>query len=106
MAIEDAVCLAELVALSAGDYETAFRQYQAERLVRTARVQLESRYLWDVYHAEDIARDVRRQTFLERGGTDYYECLAWLWDGFTLPRSLERSTRKNIRQPQGEMPGV
>jgi 2-polyprenyl-6-methoxyphenol hydroxylase-like FAD-dependent oxidoreductase len=105
MAIEDAVCLAELVELSAGDYEPAFKQYQAERLVRTARVQLESRYLWDVYHAEDIARDVRRQTFLARSGPDYYECLAWLWDGFTLPGSLDQPARK-IRHPQGEMPGV
>ena len=88
MAIEDALCLAELIELSQGDYEPAFVQYQAERLVRTARVQLESRYLWDVYHAEDIARDVRRQTFLTRSGQDYYDCLAWLWDGFALPTEL------------------
>jgi salicylate hydroxylase len=106
MAIEDALCLAELIELSAGDYQPAFRQYQAGRLVRTARVQLESRYLWDVYHAEDIARDVRRQTFLARTGQDYYECLAWLYDGFTLPTRLERSEKRKTRQPQGEMPGV
>src|SRR5918993_362092 len=98
MAIEDALCLAELIELSAGDYQPAFRQYQAGRLVRTARVQLESRYLWDVYHAEDIARDVRRQTFLARTGQDYYECLAWLYDGFTLPTRLERSEKRKTRQ--------
>ena len=43
MAIEDAVCLAELIDLAGGDHRAAFVQYQAERLVRTARVQLESR---------------------------------------------------------------
>jgi salicylate hydroxylase len=100
MAIEDAVCLAELIELSRGDYVPAFEQYQTERLVRTARVQLESRYLWDVYHAEDIARDVRRQTFLARSGRDYYDCLAWLWDGFALPTELKR--REKIAADTGQ----
>lgn len=93
MAIEDALCLAELVGLSNGDFAPAFEQYQAERLVRTARVQLESRYLWEIYHAEDIGRDVRRETFLARTGADYYACLAWLYDGFRLPTKLRRITR-------------
>jgi hypothetical protein len=49
---------------------------------------------------------VRRQTFLARTGRDYYECLAWLYDGFTLPTRLERPEKRKTRQPQGEMPGV
>ena len=85
MAIEDGVCLAELIELSQGEFERAFRAFQAERRVRTARVQLESRYLWEVYHAEDIARDVRRETFAERTEADMFRCLAWLYDGFKLP---------------------
>jgi 2-polyprenyl-6-methoxyphenol hydroxylase-like FAD-dependent oxidoreductase len=46
MAIEDGVCLAERVDAARGDFDAAFRQYEAARLVRTARVQLESRSLW------------------------------------------------------------
>ena len=66
MAIEDGLCLAELVDAAQGDFDRAFRQFAAARHLRTARVTLESRYLWDVYHAEGIARDVYRQTLGDR----------------------------------------
>ena len=86
MAIEDGLCLAEFIELCGGDFENAFRQYQNARYVRTARVQLESRYLWDsVYHVDDIARDVMRDSFAERSAQDMFQCLAWLYDGFELP---------------------
>jgi len=88
MAIEDGVCLAALIDLADGDFERAFAQYEAERYVRTARLQLESRYMWDIYHAEDIARDVVRQTFAERTEEDMFRCLAWLYDGFRIPVRL------------------
>jgi salicylate hydroxylase len=88
MAIEDGVCLAALIDLADGDFERAFAQYEAERYVRTARLQLESRYMWDIYHAEDIARDVVRQTFAERTEEDMFRCLAWLYDGFRIPARL------------------
>jgi 2-polyprenyl-6-methoxyphenol hydroxylase-like FAD-dependent oxidoreductase len=93
MAMEDAVCLAELIDLAQGDHASAFVQYQAERLARTARVQLESRQLWDIYHAQDIARDVWYQAFCERSGDDYYRCLAWLWDEYKLPQALRKQRR-------------
>ena len=49
--------------------------------MRTARVTLESRYLWDVYHADGIARDVYWQMLGERSEQDVFQCLAWLYDG-------------------------
>jgi salicylate hydroxylase len=86
MAIEDAVCLAELAALSGGDFARAFRQYEAARYLRTARVQFESRYLWDnFYHVGGIEREVARATWSGRGEQQMFECLAWLYDGFPLP---------------------
>jgi len=88
MAIEDGVCLAALIDLADGDFERAFAQYGAERYVRTARLQLESRYMWGIYHAEDIARDVVRQIFAERTEEDMFHCLAWLYDGFRIPDQL------------------
>jgi 3-hydroxybenzoate 6-monooxygenase len=81
MAIEDGLCLAELVDATQGDFDRAFRQFATARHVRTARVTLESRYLWDVYHAEGIARDVYRQMLSERSEDDVFQCLAWLYDG-------------------------
>ena len=94
MAIEDGVCLAALIDLADGDFERAFAQYEAERYLRTARLQLESRYMWGVYHAEDIARDVVRQTFAERTEEDMFRCLAWLYDGFRIPAGLRSSPAK------------
>jgi 3-hydroxybenzoate 6-monooxygenase len=85
MAIEDGVCLADCIADANGDYETAFRRYESARAVRTARVTLESRYIWDVYHADGIAREVYWQTLGERSEADTFQCLAWLYDGFRLP---------------------
>jgi salicylate hydroxylase len=89
MAIEDGLCLAELIHAEADDFATAFRRFEAARVVRTARVQLESRALWEFYHAEGIDRDVRNQTAAEWDEEHMYRCLAWLYDGFALPTEDE-----------------
>jgi 3-hydroxybenzoate 6-monooxygenase len=85
MAIEDGLCLADCMAASNGDNEGAFRRFERARIVRTARVTLESRYLWEVYHAGGIAREVYWQMLGERSDKDVFQCLAWLYDGFTAP---------------------
>jgi salicylate hydroxylase len=87
MAIEDAVVLAGLMLTSGGDYAPAFQRYQALRAVRTARVTLESRAVWDIYHAEDLAREALWQQLSERSDADVYQCLAWIYDGIALPRA-------------------
>jgi 2-polyprenyl-6-methoxyphenol hydroxylase-like FAD-dependent oxidoreductase len=97
MAIEDAVCLAELIEASAGDFATAFERYQAARCVRTARVQLEGRALWEGYHAEGIARDVWLQTFSGRSERDVCECLAWLYDGFASPAAIKPTQQGSFK---------
>ena len=38
MAVEDAVVLANLINSCKGDYETAFKTFESERLLRTARL--------------------------------------------------------------------
>ena len=85
MAIEDGLCLGECIAGAGDDYEAAFRRYERVRGLRTARVTLESRYLWDVYHADGIKREVYWQMLGERTEADTLQCLAWLYDGFELP---------------------
>ena len=84
MAIEDGLCLADCIAADR-DHEAAFRRFENARSLRTARLTLESRYIWDVYHADGITRDVYWQMLGERGEAETFQCLAWLYDGFQLP---------------------
>jgi 3-hydroxybenzoate 6-monooxygenase len=84
MAIEDGLCLADCIAAANGDYEAAFRRYESARSLRTARVTLESRSIWDVYHSDGVAREVYWQMLGERGEAETFQCLAWLYDGFRL----------------------
>src|SRR5580704_3572577 len=86
MAIEDGLCLAEAIHAADGDYRAAFRRFEAARLLRTARVQLESRSLWDFYHLDEgIARDVRNATVADWDEAHLFDCLSWLYDGFAVP---------------------
>jgi 2-polyprenyl-6-methoxyphenol hydroxylase-like FAD-dependent oxidoreductase len=86
MAIEDGLCLAEMIHANDGDFGTAFRRFEALRLTRTARVQLESRAIWNwLLHAEGVARDVRNETVAEWDEAHMLDCLSWLYDGATLP---------------------
>ena len=87
MAIEDAVTLAECIEQADGDFASAFRTYETARYLRTARVQYESRYLWDnFYHVEGIEREVMRQDASARSEQTMFDCVAWLYDGFALPQ--------------------
>jgi len=91
MAIEDAVVLAELLDLADEDYSAAFRQYENERLLRTARVQLESRYMWNIfYHTGSVEADVRNEAYRARSDEDVYKCLDWLYFAPDVPVTLER----------------
>lgn len=88
MAIEDAVCLAELLHDTSGDrVDQSFKQYVNARYLRTARVQYESRYLWDnYYHLGGIEREVMRDTWEKKTEEQVFDCIAWLYDGFKLPQ--------------------
>lgn len=83
MAIEDAGVLVELLETHSFDYETAFREFNRRRLLRTARIQLGSRQLWEFYHVDGIARDARNDELIERSVGSYYDCLDWIWKGET-----------------------
>lgn len=88
MAIEDAVCLAELVDQNKGDLSSAFKVYEKARYLRTARVQFESRYHWDnFYHVGGVEREVARAIWSGKTDDQMYDCLAWLYDGFALPQA-------------------
>ena len=82
MAIEDGLHLANLIHANNDDFETAFTQFEKDRYLRTARVTLESRYIWEFYHGDGIEREVQYQMYKEQNEADRFQCLSWLYDGF------------------------
>ena len=85
MALEDAVCLAQMVDAHGDDLDAAFGAYRARRVVRTARVQLGSRALGEhVYHPEGITAQVRDAVLRGFTPEDYYDRLQWLYGGSGL----------------------
>ncbi len=86
MAIEDSVVLAELLTRNGQDFAKAFAQFERERILRTSRVQLESRYLWDIfYHTEGLEAQVRNEAQRARSREDVYRCLDWLYHPIEVP---------------------
>jgi len=82
MAIEDGLHLADLIHAKNHDYDAAFTQFTSDRYLRTARVTLESRYIWQFYHGDGIEREVQYQIYKDRNEADAFECVSWLYDGF------------------------
>jgi salicylate hydroxylase len=85
MAFEDAVCLADCVAQAERRFDKAFERFCRLRLVRTARIQLGSRALWEDYHVGGVARDVRNAVWGERGEAGFFDCLKWIYDDPSVP---------------------
>ncbi len=81
MAVEDAVCLAHLVDAHGSDLPAAFAEYPKRRYLRTARVQLTSRFYGDVFHAEGATRDLRNTLLPRRTPDQAYQGMAWLYGG-------------------------
>ena len=81
MATEDGVCLATRVDANGDDFETAFREYQSLRYLRTARVQLTARLYGDIYHAAGATADLRNAMMRGIDQTKPGEGMAWLYEG-------------------------
>ena len=80
MATEDAVCLAHHVADKRKPAE-AFLAYQADRYLRTARVQLTARLYGDIYHAAGPVAELRRMMLAGRTPEQAYNAVSWLYSG-------------------------
>ena len=81
-AIEDAACLAKLVAAHGRDYERAFTHYEAARHLRTARVQTTARFFGDyVLHLHGVSATLRNALLASRDAQDY-GAIDWLY-GYT-----------------------
>jgi salicylate hydroxylase len=85
MALEDAVCLSHMMAAHRDDRERALERYRAQRVVRTARVQLQSRGIGEhIYHPAGAHAAVRNAIMRAKSSDDYYAHLAWLYGGTGL----------------------
>ena len=80
MAIEDAVVLADKAAAAGEKFAAAFQAYQHERMNRSARVVLSSRFFGDVLHADAGARELRNELLRRRSPEDNWE-FDWLYKG-------------------------
>jgi len=80
MAIEDGVVLAEKVAAAGHDFNRAFLAYQRDRMNRTARVVLSSRFFGEWFHADLGARELRNELGRRRDPDNPWEA-DWLYRG-------------------------
>lgn len=94
MAIEDGVTVSDYIAQSPHDIPAALSGFARARYIRTGRIQIESRRVWEDYHAEGVARDVMMQAYREMTEADVFRCLAWIYDGAELPDGGKTSKLK------------
>ncbi|HTP61542.1 MAG TPA: FAD-dependent monooxygenase [Burkholderiales bacterium] len=87
MAIEDGVVLAEKVAAAGRDYNRAFLAYQRERMNRTARVVLSSRFFGEYIHVAGGARELRNELARARDPDHPWE-VDWLYQGIEVDSRL------------------
>jgi 3-hydroxybenzoate 6-monooxygenase len=87
MAIEDGVVLAEKVAAAGEDYNRAFLAYQRERMNRTARVVLSSRFFGEYIHVDGGARELRNELARGRDQDHPWE-VDWLYKGIEINDKL------------------
>ena len=80
MAIEDAVVLADKMAAAGEDFAPAFQAYQRERMNRSARVVLSSRFFGEVLHVDGGARELRNELLRKREPESHAE-FDWLYRG-------------------------
>ena len=89
MALEDAVCLADVVGSQNGHVESALETYRSCRVLRTARVQLQSRAIGEhIYHPAGAHAQLRNAIMSAKTPTHWYDGLAWLYGGSGLNQSV------------------
>ena len=79
MAMEDSVCLADLMEQHDGDIERVFADYPTKRYLRTGRVQLTARFYGDIYHAEGVTAELRNMMLGGRDPSGAYTGVEWLY---------------------------
>lgn len=82
MAMEDAVALGDALAARPHAIEDAFSTYQTARILRTARVQLQSRWIGEnIYHPDGAHALLRNAIMSAKSEADWYQALDWIYGG-------------------------
>jgi len=82
MAMEDAVALGHCVDAHPGDIDSALAAYSALRVLRTARIQLQSRAIGEhIYHPAGAHAELRNAIMRSYAPQDWYDSLEWLYGG-------------------------
>ncbi len=82
MAMEDAVALGDALAVQPGRIEDGFAAYVARRCLRTARVQLQSRWMGEhVYHPDGAHAALRNGIMRAKSPEQWYDAIEWLYGG-------------------------
>jgi salicylate hydroxylase len=82
MAMEDAVCLQHVMSSYPEGIEGALQAYRDQRMLRTARVQLQSRAMGDhVFHPDGAHALLRNAIMSAKSSEQWYDTLAWLYGG-------------------------
>jgi 3-hydroxybenzoate 6-monooxygenase len=85
MAMEDAVCLAHMFGAYPGRVEAALENYRLRRILRTTRVQLQSREIGThIYHPAGAHALLRNAIMKAKSPRDWYDSLEWLYGGHGL----------------------
>jgi salicylate hydroxylase len=93
MAMEDAVCLAAEMEAAGGDVERAFKAYEQARVLRTARVQLQARWVGDnIYHPAGAHAALRNQIMKAKSAEQWFDALQWLYGGSGLAHDFAVSS--------------
>ena len=92
MAMEDAVALGHEMAAHRADLAAGLAAYHARRLLRTARVQLQSRAIGEhIYHPAGVHAALRNAVMTAKSSEDWYESLAWLYGGNGLDEKMREA---------------
>ena len=95
MAMEDAVCLAAEMENHRDDVKRAFVAYNERRVLRTSRVQLQSRAIGDhIYHPSGAHAALRNAVMKARTADDWYDQIDWLYGSTGLEGAVSSETRR------------
>jgi 2-polyprenyl-6-methoxyphenol hydroxylase-like FAD-dependent oxidoreductase len=84
MAMEDAVCISHMLSTH-DDVDAALAAYRAQRVPRTARLQVLSRLIGEfIYHPDGALALMRNAVMSAMPPAEYYARLAWLYGGTGL----------------------
>src|SRR6516165_3025629 len=87
MAMEDAVCLASMIDSYRDNVEMGLENYRRQRVLRTARVQLQSRWIGEhIYHPSGPHAQLRNAMLRAKSQDEMYDTVAWLYGGSGLAK--------------------